>query len=395
MDAPLARDPRYHSLDVCRGLICLWVVLEHASVALWPGSLEATGWEGWLRWGLTGPFRLYLGAPLFLVISGYCIAASVDSARRRGTTALQFLRRRFLRIFPTYWMALLLCLVVVAGLDFAGLGRLHRGGYAIELASPRDLGLAQWIGNLTLTEIWRPRFWGTSEAVYTRVAWSLCYQEQFYVVCFVLLLATPRRLYRAMAGLTGAVVLFRILAWDSGMLFRLHGLFPELWHEFAIGLAVYYHLNACTTAWVRRGIELGIAGLLVLALATGLTSTVATALFGLILIVLRRWDGRLESLRWLDPVRACGKRSFSMYLVHLPVCVVTSAVLTELGLTAFWSRALVVMPLATLAAVGVTWVFFHHVERRFIEAAGAHRPPARSRLFFLAAPLPSASSAAA
>jgi len=206
---------RYQMLDVWRGVVCLLVVLEHAGVALWEGEDLGMGLDGWLRGWLVWALRLNIGTALFFVMSGYCIASSVESSRRKGLSPLSFLMRRFWRIFPTYWVALLGFVVLVLGLDAFGLTRFHQHGMALELTSPRSLTLPQWIGNLTLTETWRPHLAGGEASVLTRVAWSLCFQEQFYVVCCLVLWLTPGRLFRTLAGVTLGLALYRIFAWDS------------------------------------------------------------------------------------------------------------------------------------------------------------------------------------
>src|SRR5436305_12095781 len=111
---PSTRSPRFHALDVWRGAVCLWVVLEHAGVALWSEAERGTGLDHWLRRGLVSILELNLGTPLFFVMSGYCIAASIDSARRRGASPFAFFGRRLWRTFPPCLAALLGFVVVVA-----------------------------------------------------------------------------------------------------------------------------------------------------------------------------------------------------------------------------------------------------------------------------------------
>ena len=103
---------RHEAIDVWRGLACLLVVLDHAAVALdWPDA-DVAGPEGWLRRLVIASTRLAIGPSLFFVISGFCVAASVESSRRKGTSPLAFLGRRFWRIVPTYWVALVGFVVV-------------------------------------------------------------------------------------------------------------------------------------------------------------------------------------------------------------------------------------------------------------------------------------------
>jgi peptidoglycan/LPS O-acetylase OafA/YrhL len=376
---------RYQMLDVWRGVVSLIVVVEHVGVVLWLGEYDAEGWGGWLQREIVRVLKWNLGAPLFFVMSGYCIAASLLAQQRRGGTPLSFLARRLWRIYPTYWAALLGFVVLTAGFDALGFVRLHRNNLSLEIASPGDLVLAQWVGNLTLTETWRPLTGGLEPAVFTRVAWSLCYQEQFYVICVLALWLAPNRLGRALALATTAIVAFRLGAWDAGALHRIEGLFPVYWHEFAVGLAVYWRLNGCTgpatpaNLAAKRGLDLFLVALLVSASRYGFVSTIAASGFGLLLIGLYRWDHLTGGLHWLGPVRACGRRSFSIYLAHLPVAAVGNTLLYDLGLTGFWARLLVTVPLVTMASVAVGWGFFHLVERWFLGAPALPRPVASAR----------------
>ncbi|MFO0910781.1 MAG: acyltransferase [Isosphaeraceae bacterium] len=363
---------RYQMLDVWRGLICLLVVLEHAAVALWERGGEGSGFDGWSRSSIVWLLTLNIGTPLFFVMSGYCIAASVESSRRKGHGPLAFLTRRFWRIFPTYWVALLGFVVFVLAVDATGVARYRQNSLSLELGTPRDLSLAQWVGNLTLTETWRHHLGldASLPVVFTRVAWSLCYQEQFYIVCCLALWLAPRRFFPALGAATLAILGYRILLWDSGGLTSIEGTFLYAWHEFAVGLAVYWRLNAgrSATPLARRGVDAFITLIAVAGLLSDYRSTAAAGLFGLLLIGLFRWDDLAGRLACLEPLRACGRRSFSIYLSHLPVTIAGNQLLSELGIDSFWARALVMIPLVMLAAIAVGWVFHHLVERHFLGA---------------------------
>lgn len=362
---------RYQMLDVWRGLVCVLVVLEHVAVVLWPGSDFGEGWAFQLQRGVVKLLSLNIGSPLFFVMSGYCIASSVASAGREGRSPFSFLYRRLWRIYPTYWAALFLFAAVVIVLDGFGLERLHRSDFALQLDSPRTLTASQWLGNLTLTETWRPVVWGGHYAsVYTRVAWSLCYQEQFYFICALALWLTPTRLFRTLGVATLAIVGYRVFAWDTGFLHEIDGLFPVYWHVFAAGLAVHWRLNgpANSPKLLRHGVDACLGGMGLAGILSGDTGTAAGGLFALVLIGMYRWDAASTGLRWLAPVRACGRRSYAIYLAHLPVVAVGNVLLFDLGLSSLGMRAFLVLPAVTAAAVGAGWVFHAYVERRFIGA---------------------------
>src|SRR5262249_33574495 len=108
-----------------------------------------------------------LGVQLFFVISGFLIATLLLREKRRtNTIALRaFYVRRALRIFPLYYVALLVRIVVVA------------------LFAADSSDGAAFFGNLkyfaTFTSNW---FVGSSPHVIFAFAWSLAAEEQFYVV---------------------------------------------------------------------------------------------------------------------------------------------------------------------------------------------------------------------
>src|SRR5207244_1662290 len=146
----------------------------------------------------------------FFVISGYCIAATADSSRRKSGASASYFRRRLRRILPPYWAALVFTAAVLGLVTLLGRPDLVMTDPAIDTGSiprPAELTAAQWFGNLTLTETWRHYLFGDPELKLLGPSWTLCYEEQFYVVCGVLLLVAPRRFF---AGV-GVVSLFTLL----------------------------------------------------------------------------------------------------------------------------------------------------------------------------------------
>src|SRR6185369_10598729 len=92
--------------------------------------------------------------PLFFVISGYCITATLDARRRANESVFVYFARRFRRIYPAYWFAVALSVAVVfAGNRLCG-AELFSSGHFI-ISPPGELSGRQWLGNLSLTESWR------------------------------------------------------------------------------------------------------------------------------------------------------------------------------------------------------------------------------------------------
>ena len=214
--------------------------------------------------------------------------------------------------------------------------------------------------------------------MFTGIAWSLCFEEQFYALCCLTLAFAPRRWFPLIGVATALILAVRVYAWWIGGLSGLKGTFPLLWHQFAVGLAVYYFLSVSSRDWERRLMVLSLAALLIVGLATHGDETLTASAFGLILIAFRRWDAVVSTAWLLTPFRTCGRRCYSIYLAHLPLSVAGNHWLYEWGVTTFWGRALVMIPLASLAGVAAGWAFHAAIETRFLNSP----PRLRGRIRF-------------
>ena len=138
---------RYKSLDMWRGVACLMLLLYHATFyaqltfrASDPGT-----------WSLAGlPLNLirkcWIGVPIFFVISGYCISASIDSLRRRDHSLWDYFVRRVRRIYPPLWIMCGLTILFSFAMQFIPAVYAH----CQQLPKLSELTLWNWFGNLPL-----------------------------------------------------------------------------------------------------------------------------------------------------------------------------------------------------------------------------------------------------
>jgi len=292
--------PRYELLDGLRGLAALAVVLHHLQVV-------ADG---------------HFAVMVFFVISGYCITASADSARRKGHRFRGFLRRRIRRIYPPYWDAI--ALFVVTRAIKAAMGGPN------ELYRP----LHVWIQNLTLTQwlsdLRHPITWPSENPdLFVPAFWSLNYEEQFYIVMAIFLAFCVRSQRSAliapvlMVAVLGLALNFSIPGnWICGF-------FIEYWVHFALGACLYFAL-CVYTGW--RGRLAFIAGMVLLGSACAARLLPWTAVtnqqmrtmvelaflsaFTLGLFFLRPLSPYISRMKLWRPVAALGTISYSLYLVH-------------------------------------------------------------------------------
>lgn len=128
------------------------VVVFHGTlyaIARNPQAPHAAAW--WIA-ALTR--RLWIGVPIFSVISGYCISATADATRLRAVPTRTYFLRRFRRILPPYWAMLAASAVLMGAVAQTTHLRLGGAGFA-QIWAPWDLNLRHWLENVSLTPIRR------------------------------------------------------------------------------------------------------------------------------------------------------------------------------------------------------------------------------------------------
>ena len=362
------KDTRYLSLDFWRGVACLMIVVFHGSFDLIDNpDVAHPGWAGKCITRVIT--HLWLGVPIFFVISGYCITAACDSARSRPHPTKQYFIRRFRRIYPPYWIVLLLLFLLMMAPWLAGHPDLFstEGDLTHRMSS---FSISQWFGNFTLTEGFRPHLFGGGSWFFLGPAWTLCYEEQFYAICGLLLLTAGRHFFPAAACLTAGVA--GVVALTAFTKLPVAGFFFDgHWLLFAAGMVVYYRIHHGSERFARlAGAGMILAG--VTAIVLRVVTKVYTEeyyvgfFFAFLLAVLYRWDFAIATNRLLRPITYCGIMCYSLYLIHWPVAKLVSHIFYVLGIKEEWAAILLVIPFCTVLAAALGWGFHLVVERRFL-----------------------------
>jgi peptidoglycan/LPS O-acetylase OafA/YrhL len=352
------RCSRYRSLDMWRGVACLLVIVFHSTYYAESGPVIR-----FTRW-------LWIGVPFFFVISGYCIAATCDAERRRGRGVWGYFRRRFRRIFPPFWIFLATTAIVVYATErwfWPGLFSDHHH----PIPNPATLNLWNWAGLATLTETWRHNVFGPPGGSFPGHEWTLCYEEQFYAVCGLLLILCPGRFFRGAMIVTALTAIARLAARRNG--WEISGFFFDgRWLLFALGILTYHHNNYAkvfgrTAAVLALMIGMAISAANPRNVLHGNSAEYTSGFaFALTLVFTRPWDEAIASSPITAPLSWCGRICYSLYLVHWPVCKAASHALYQLGLRDQWPTVLITVPTCIIASVTIGYVFHRAVERRFL-----------------------------
>lgn len=394
------RRVRLRTVDALRAVAVLMVVLVH-SPAITPDDPLA------LR--LLRPLQSVgqTGVSLFLVISGFSIHlrwARATPDERRRFSAIQFWKRRFLRLYPTYFASVLLVIGVFVALKGTD--------YVFSSPSPwlvRPGNSPGWFQLAAHTLVIGAN---VVPLKFLLPAWSLALEEQIYAA-YVVVLKRVRRLHplRLLAVALGITLAWRIGAQfvtpsvpvsDHGptpLSTILYAQAPARVFEWVLGLvaAEAFVGNIALPRFTRRfslGIAAVVAGGLLVAVPVGdmslgghafhASDVVLDGLFGvgffvcLYSLACRERDGRLGRLTVVvRPLAVVGLASYSIYLLHMMIVFFFANVSPGLPVPGP-GRALYDVGMWAAVLV-ISLAFYWMVERRFVALASRVRPFRPSR----------------
>ncbi|WP_343642863.1 acyltransferase [Roseateles sp.] len=363
---PASVPSRLHGLDALRAAAILLVFAYHYQAFV--SGRPTFGWLSQIGWA---------GVDLFFVLSGYLIAHQLMSGFQRGgqLSLPRFYGRRLLRTLPNFYVVLALYWLfpqVLGGREPPPLWR-----------------FLTFTQNIELTP-------GTAFSH----AWSLCVEEQFYLVlpAALMLGSALKRHRRALAWSLIGVLTLAAIAWRDH-LWRLYGTqdpttgyYPHLYYgslsrldEFLPGVAIALLKQGHPAAWTalmqRAKTLLAVAcaaclGMLTLMLhfyyiddygyGHAMSSWGYSALawsFGALVLAALAPRGPMARVN-LPGANALARWSYALYLTHKPIAYALVKPLVALGLarTSGWTAAII----AAACLLG-GWLLYRLVERPFLD----------------------------
>lgn len=361
-------------MEVMRGLAALWVFLFHIA------PMVAQSMPALHGLALVG----YRGVPVFFVVSGYCIFAAAQRAAKDKAGAAQFLGRRALRIYPTFWISIAVVVLIPYVMELIAAAK--TGHLALPRPRWTAYSLADWIGVLSLTKelLDRSTDGQTGYTLINSVYWTLAIEVQFYLVLY-----TAIRCGKRWMGFLALVSLLCAIAAFTQMLFW-RGLFVQFWFAFACGILLRLsHSHQLTPFDLFRRFEMPAS--IALLLATGAAAmwllplrgeTPGAFLLIAAITALLMWclggiehaarAGEHPPLRRtlflfaFAPLGILGECSYSLYLLHgkisqLPEMFVRQIIRPDSGMY---------LILTVGATVAISYLFYRLVERKFQRQPG-------------------------
>lgn len=296
----------FKSIQVLRGFAAFFVVLYHSKV-----YMSTIGGNNSNVFSIFNELFSY-GTLLFFAISGFIMAYLIDTEYK------QFLLKRMIRIYPTYFIAATLCIMLKV----------------ILFGSITQPQLLRSLTLLPFGEINYPLF----------VEWTLVYEMFYYLVCSVFSTFKLKKLYPYFLGIWFLLVLIgsyymgiqtKILPTINIIMFSVFNV------SFIFGGLIYYLYKSVKLKSRVLNIFLALISLALIKITFNLSDSVEIIsrikyliyAFSFSLIIyssLNIYEHiKIKGLKLLEEF---GNYSYALYLVHVPVITIGFSCLKNIGM---------------------------------------------------------------
>ena len=347
MTSPTANRPHYPALDGLRGLAILLVVFYHNF--------------GFINYFFFG----WLGVDLFFVLSGFLITDILLRTKNDPHYLKNFYGRRVLRIFPIYYLVLVIFLVFVPSLN--------SGILKVDYYKTHQIWLWFYLQNWLY--IFKPV---PSDSLGLSHLWSLAVEEQFYLIWpfVILLIGKVKPLFFFMLTLLLLVIATRFLVWlyhiekiayfnlytfsridgicIGSMMALLRQFNPHFLQKNIAGIVftlaglnfIFYFFN---NAYSFSFPFLAIVGYTTFAVIFGILVNEAVNNNRIIVFL---FDNGL--------MKFFGKISYGLYIFHWPIYLILRNVMTNLP-------NVIISIIASLIAIMISWLSFKFFESKILK----------------------------
>jgi peptidoglycan/LPS O-acetylase OafA/YrhL len=345
----------YPALDGLRGLAILLVVVYHNF--------------GFINYFFFG----WLGVDLFFVLSGFLITDILLKTVGSKKYLANFYIRRILRIFPLYYLVLILFLIVLPKLNTA-----------LDLKYYTDHQVWLW----TYLQNWLYIFNNPGQTNTLNHLWSLAVEEQFYLLwpLIILLIRSPKFLLAFISLLLVAVLGLRLWIWSNhiadlayfnlytfsridgicigcmiALLLRINPLFLK---KYTPWIVLFFAILNFAFFFINRSYQFSFPYLALAGYST------FGMMFGLLVNEAVSGETKLINKLFNIPLlKFFGRISYGFYIFHWPVYLLMKPWLGRQfsGIANAAAREFIIAVIATLVAIMVSWISFRYYESYFLK----------------------------
>ncbi|HEY4337970.1 MAG TPA: acyltransferase [Puia sp.] len=325
----------------------------------------------WHYFAFTQPyFPGWAGVDLFFVLSGYLITGRLLATKQQPHYFSRFYRNRILRIFPLYYTVVIAFLLVA-----------HWG-----ISAPNQPLFSyyteHWKSFLVFTQNWTFIAHGRPDNLVLVPLWSIAVEEQFYLVWPLIIFCTRNPATRQKLFLAG---IFLVLALRTAFylanppsgesayyntFFRLDGLLAGSllcqWHAAGKTIrkpvaGIYILLLLCIIACTLIGNVLPYNAFF----ATSGYTILALLFTAILHLAVQAGNNPLTRFLSNPILRFCGRISYCLYLIHVPVLLFIGTKLSILGAKRWPEQATTIHWLAILFSLALSFLLSYLSYRYF------------------------------
>jgi peptidoglycan/LPS O-acetylase OafA/YrhL len=320
MEIPNIRN-HVKTLDGVRGLAILLVMIYHFTVPYHHVLPDSDSMMVFILFSKMG----WIGVDMFFVLSGYLISSILIDTQSQKHYFKNFYTRRFLRIFPLYYLFLFLLIILLPSIS-------DEFDQKTQIIQENQWWFWMYLVN------WKIMMLGDFNEFQSGYMWSLAVEEQFYIVWPIIVFFAKDKLFKVCLTLLVFTLLSKFLFYYLGFsatsiyvntLTHLDGLVVGSIIAAIVRRPAYLIKlkNLLTPLFIFSTIVILI---LIIRNGTLLFYNAEVVLFGIlpssiifgVLIVYligNKKNGFLHRFFSLRPLRSFGKLCYGLYLFHQPI----------------------------------------------------------------------------
>jgi peptidoglycan/LPS O-acetylase OafA/YrhL len=310
-------------LDVLRGFLSWWVVVDHAIVL---AGFQEDDLPRIAKIILHGAYAV----DIFIIMSGFVITKLL--AEKKESYG-RFIKRRFMRLFPVFFVATLIAIFIRLVLSSVLLANLNYS--SLLWASEHKYFWTHILAHLSMLHGAIPdAILPYSSIAFLAPAWSISLEFQYYLVAPVFALMDRKYGARGrLALIAGSVFICHFFGSAMERWYGFPSFLPEKLPLFLAGMTSYWiYVEAHNKHKELSGRLLFAAVPLVYSLTNPLPLTIWIAGFALILgDIESRAIANVKNLLNRPSLRFLGKISYSTYLIHFPLIWLAKAFVVRIA----------------------------------------------------------------